>query len=154
MTGDELRGAVAESSTGSIGIIHKQKERNGDFYWVGISFNGNPWSSRRPKILAYTVHEYIAKLIEDGITVERKAYLDALRRMKGHSFKGSPKDALNDCIGVINNRASERRELRKIAPLTHEQLQKASHDSSIMTVKPAEHFSGESSPLLKLAANS
>lgn len=147
MTGKDLRGSVAEASSGSIGIIYTQKIIKNKHIWIGMSLNGNPWSSRRPKVLAYSLHEYIAKQIEDKISSEKKSYLDALRRVR-KNLNEDQSMAISEAIETINERASERRESRKFVPITKEQSEcpiddEPLHGSSLVTLG-LEPISGNS----------
>jgi len=119
-----FRGAVAVSSNGSIGIISKSTEIRGQACYVGMSLSGRPWQSRQPRILAYSLSEFLANKIEDSITNERKSYLDSLRRVKRRNGNTEDKAIIGEVIECINERAAERREMRKIAPaLTPERPQ-------------------------------
>lgn len=130
----ELRGAVGESSNGSMGIIYAQRQmKNGEYVWIGMSFNGNPWSSRRPKIHAYTLQEYINNEVEDKISIERKSYLDAIRRLKKDKTDEAAQ-AIAETVNIINERASKRRDLRQLAPITKAQQGLVSHDSGVFEI--------------------
>lgn len=114
----QLRGAVAISSGGSIGVISGSTEREGKIVYYGFSFSGKQWASRQPRILAFSMQEYIANKVEDSITNERKSYLDALRRIKRSNSDTEDKAIVGSVVAAINQRASERREQRAMAPTT------------------------------------
>lgn len=111
-----LRGAVAQSSNGSVGIIHRCRQVGDKYVYIGISFNGNIWTSAQPKILAYSMREYLSQRIESEIEKERKSYLDSLRRLKHRTKGGEDRGIVAEVISCVNERAAERRELRKMAP--------------------------------------
>lgn len=116
MDPNQLRGAVAISSNGSIGIIAGYTEKNGKNCYYGFSFSGKQWASRQPRILAFSMQEYISTNVENAITNERKSYLDALRRVKQKNVNTEDKALVGEIVALINERAAERREQRTMAP--------------------------------------
>jgi len=133
MRGNEFLGAVGEASNGSRGIIVKHTEHPDypDGVWVGVSFNGRAWSSRHPKIIAYSLREYVKENSEIKITDERKAYLEAIRRIRGqHGEDG--KRMTDDIATLINERGAARREDRKYL---HRQLTEELSDDKPETVE-------------------
>lgn len=111
-----LTGAVAEASDGSPGIIYKRKEyKPGKFKYTGRAFNGLYWQSKNPKILAYSLNEYVAEQIEKEIAAEKKAYLDAIRRGAKQFDTEEAQEAISECVEIVNERALKRRDKRMLA---------------------------------------
>lgn len=134
MDGKILRGAVATSSNGSIGIIAGCQEQDGKLVYFGTSLTGRHWTSSRPTIIAYSIAEYISDTIESAIASERNSYLQVLYR------DNSQYRAASDIISLINDTAVELRDQRKIAPFTVEDEDSPARPAGQVTFIDTEEF--------------
>lgn len=126
MNGTDLQGTVAESGNGSIGIVQGQrKSTTGNILWVGISFNGRPWASRNPKVLSYSLHQYISDSIEQELEKEKDSYIGALGSLK-NQIDFAHKPIIDKASFAIERRAASRKRLRQNMP-------KTKHDKELAT---------------------
>jgi len=62
----DLTGTVCASSNGDVAVIFKRvpDPRTGNFVYEGIGLSGKKWKSRRPRLLAKSLQEYIYLVTE------------------------------------------------------------------------------------------
>jgi hypothetical protein len=51
-------GSVAKCGNGVLGIITYTKNNYGVVIYHGISFDGKPWHSKMPRVVAKSINEY------------------------------------------------------------------------------------------------
>ena len=53
-------GKVARCQKGILGVVSGKKKSKGQQVWVGVSFEGGPWQSKDPVVVADCLEDYLA----------------------------------------------------------------------------------------------